>query len=367
MRGWLDGCVEEQLETRSLLTYTDPKLLCLFHLSKRFARLVVRHTFIAVVVVCMSTLLLIACDGPSKDGDVTRVNSRPVVPVPQVNVDAALNVDLENDIHVEKPVLQWAKPGLAPLFISDGADRGRGVGDQIVALIEKLMPQYNHVSLNLNYPRLLEELRKGSNVCAILHYTPEREKFMAYSQSAIITPSYQLYVSAKALERFKEQTGWLGGPTSFDDIMAKSRGLKFAITPGQSYGSERDEILKRHADKAEIIRSFANQETLVKRLAVNRIDMILGFPWVINYIVDKLAMGTDLIKVPLNDVLQYEASFIACANTPWGRTAIASINSISPPVHDLAKDLLPRWLSENESQSYYDVYQKYYHEDKLLP
>jgi len=43
------------------------------------------------------------------------------------------------------------------------------------------------------------------------------------------------------------------------------------------------------------------------------------------------------------------------------------MDSISPPVHDLAKHLLPRWLSEKESQSYYDVYQEYFFEDKPLP
>jgi len=193
-----------------LLAYIFPKSLLVFDLSRFFERLVLRHTFIAVLTICMSTLLLVACDRPSKDADITRVNNRPIAPIPQVDADKALNTDPESEIHVGKPVLQWAKPGLAPLFISDGADRGRGVGDQLFAQVKKLMPHYNHVNLNLNYPRLLEELRRGSNVCAILHYTQERAKFVAYSQSVIITPSYQLYVSAKALERFKDQTGWTG-------------------------------------------------------------------------------------------------------------------------------------------------------------
>jgi len=322
-----------------------------------------RHTFITVMTICISTLLLIACDTSSKDTDVTRVNAS----IPKVNANEALSIDPESEIHVDAPVIQWAKPGLAPLFIGAGADRDRGVGDQMFVEVQELMPQYKHVNLNLNFPRLLEELRKGSNVCAILHHTQERAAFSAYSQSVIVTPSYQLYVSAKGLKKFKEKTGWAGEPASFDKIMSKSRGLKIAITPGQSYGSERDKILNLHADKAEVIRSFANQETLVKMLAANRMDMMLGFPWVINYIMERLDAGADLIKVPLNDVVQYEASFIACADTPLGRAVVASINNIYPPVHARVKEALTRWLTEKETQAYYGVYQNYFFEAKPLP
>jgi len=266
-----------------------------------------------------------------------------------------------------KPTLYWAKPGLAPLFIDDGSDDGRGIGDQMFVQIQELMPQYHHVNLSLNYPRLLEELRKGSNVCAILHYTPERAKFMVYSQAVVVTPSYQLYVSAKALTRFKEKTGWAGASDSFDRLLSMSDGLKMAVTPGQSYGAERDEILGRHLDKVELVRSFANQETLVKMLAANRMDMVLGFPWVINYRVELLDVRSDLVKVPLNDVAQYEASYMACADTPLGRAVVKAIDEISPPVHDRSKSFLPRWLTAKESQLYYGVYHEYFFEAKSLP
>lgn len=128
-----------------------------------------RHTFIAVTAVCLSALLLIACDTSSKDTDINKMNNRSVVSASHVKVDEAQTPDLESGVHDDKPLLRWAKPGMAPLFIGAGAERDRGVGDQMFGEIQELMPQYNHVNLNLNYSRLLEELRKGSNVCAILH------------------------------------------------------------------------------------------------------------------------------------------------------------------------------------------------------
>mgnify|MGYP002700288134 CR=1 FL=1 len=331
-----------------------------------------RQSIFAVVVICLNAILLGGCDSSSREAERIDAKSRTdalEVTVPtELTPDDLIDTDLNhNAVNTARPLLHWAKPGLAPLFIANGSDQGRGMGDQMFVQVQELMPRYDHVNLSLNYPRLLEELRKGSNVCGILHYTPERARYMVYSRAVVVTPSYQLYVSAKALARFKEKTGWAGAPASFDQLMSMSDGLKMAVTPGQSYGAGRDEILNRHVDKVELIRSFADQEALVKMLAANRVDMVLGFPWVINYRAEQLDVRSDLVKIPLNDVAQYEASYIACADTPLGRDVVKAIDEISPPVHDRSKSFLPRWLTAKESQLYYGVYHEYFFEAKPLP
>ncbi len=322
--------------------------------------------FVVAMAICISTLVLVACDSPSKD-----VGSVEVIEAKAEHQERAISNQIEtsseDEVHVDKPVLHWAKPGLAPLFIDDGTDEGRGIGDQMFVQVKDLMPQFYHVNLNLNYPRLLEELRKGSDVCAILHYSDERAKFIVYSKSVIITPSYQLYVSAKGLESFKKKTGWKGGPASFEELLSKSHGLRMAITPGQSYGAERDAILARHIDKVELIRSFADQEALIKMLAANRMDMVLGFPWVINYRLEQLDVRSDLVKVPLNDVAKFESAYIACADTELGRRVVKAVDEISPPIHDRSKSFLTRWLTAKESQEYYGIYHDYFFEDQELP
>jgi len=314
----------------------------------------------------MSSLLLVTCDAPSNEADLAGVKGRSVVSTDKIYKDEAPSPESGGEANTDKSVLRWAKPGLAPLFISDGANKGGGVGDQVFTQVQKLIPQYQHVNLDLNYSRLLEELRKGSDVCAILYHSVEREKIAVYSQPIIATPSYQLYVSAKGLERFQNKTGWAGGQASFEKIMSMSQGLKIAITPGQSYGSDRGEILHRHADKAEIIKGFSGQDALVKMLVAGRMDMMLGFPWVINYEMARLNFDADLIKVPLHDVSQYEAAYVACADTPLGRAVVSAIDKISPPIHHRVKDLLSRWLTEKENQSYYRVYREYFFEGKPL-
>lgn len=331
-----------------------------------------RQAIFIVAVICASAVLLGGCDFSSQEPEKIDVKRHGEAPEAVAATELSAGIQPgdhsgQNAVKTAKPVLQWAKPGLEPLFIDDGTDVGRGVGDQMFVQVQELMPQYDHVNLRLNYPRLLEELRKGSNVCAILHHTPEREKFMVYSQAVVVTPSYQLYVSTKALPRFKEKTGWAGESASFDQLLSMSHGLKMAVTPGQSYGAERDKILNRHFDKLEVIRSFADQEALVKMLAANRMDMVLGFPWVMNYRVEQLDIRSDMVKILLSDVAQYEASYIACADTPLGRSVVQSIDEISPPVHDRSKSFLPRWLTAKESQSYYTVYHEYFLEAKPLP
>ncbi len=274
---------------------------------------------------------------------------------------------LVSKLYEGKPVIHWAKPGLAPLFVHEGANAGRGIGDQMFGDVQALMPQFHHVNLRLNYPRLLEELRRGSDVCAILHRTPEREAYMVFSRPVVITPSYQLYVSVKGLERFKQQTGWNGAPASFDQLLSNSDGLKMAVTPGQSYGAERDEILARHANQVELVKSFADQRALIKMLAANRMELVLGFPWVVNYATELLDIRADLVKVELNDVPQYEPAYIACADTAFGKRIVDTVDGISPSVHDRSKSYLTRWLTAKESQSYFAVYHAHFVEGTPLP
>jgi len=330
----------------------------------------------SVLFLFVCAISIVGCDRNSSDDALSAEMAVPTDKEVSKNADESTLVLRETSEDVDalvsklyegKPVIHWAKPGLAPLFVYEGANAGRGIGDQMFGDVQALMPQFHHVNLRLNYPRLLEELRRGSDVCAILHRTQERERFMVFSQPVVITPSYQLYVSTKGLERFKQQTGWNGAPASFDQLLSKSNGLKMAVTPGQSYGADRDEILARHANKVELVKSFADQRALIKMLAANRMELVLGFPWVVNYATELLDIRADLVKVELNDVPQYEPAYIACADTVFGKRIVDVVDGISPSVHDRSKSYLTRWLTAKESQSYFGVYHAHFVEGKPLP
>ena len=312
-----------------------------------------------LLFVGLSSLLLSACEPPASDSTL----SDPPAKTSSLS-DGSESLTASADA---KPVIHWAKPGFAPLFIYDGVEQNRGIGDQIFSEIQELMPEYSHVNLKLNYSRLFEELLKGSEVCAILHHIPEREEFLVYSKPIIIYPTYQLYVSQKGLQRFKEQTQWSGGPIGFNHIMAKSRGLKMLITPRQSYGVDRDEVLKRYGDNVEFVKNFAGKDAMVKMLAADRMDMTLSLPLLMNYRMERDEIRSELVKVQLADVGRYDKSHIGCADTPQGRSVIATIDSLSPAVHERSKELVPRWLTAKETQEYYDIYQPYFFEGQTLP
>ena len=333
--------------------------------------------FVSLVLILLACAIsIVGCEMKSSEDSQSTETTVSTTKPPSKSADASETVSFDSDEDIDallsevyegKPVIHWAKPGLAPLFVHEGADAGRGIGDQMFGDVQALMPQFHHVNLRLNYPRLLEELRRGSDVCAILHWTPERDTFMVFSQPVVITPSYQLYVSVKGLTRFKQQTGWDGAPASFDQLLSKSRGLKMAVTPGQSYGAERDEIIARYVNRVELVKSFADQRALIKMLAANRMELVLGFPWVVNYATELLDIRADLVKVELNDVPQYEAAYIACADTAFGKRIVDAVDSISPSVHDRSKSYLTRWLTAKESQSYFGVYHAHFIEGAPLP
>lgn len=261
-------------------------------------------------------------------------------------------------------IIYWGKPSFAPMYITSGEDRNLGFGDIIVRELEKLLPQYQHEETRANYIRLMSEINRGNNTCVILHKTPEREQFAYYSNVLLLSPSYQLYSSASAQNKFQHFSGWREGQVSFNDLLANSEQLRMAKTPGHSYGQARDEIIRRHQKNLKIIKGYAGQKSLIKMLLAERVDLILEFPWVVNHHLKKFKIKpSQLKKVTLTDVPAYEPAYIACPKTPWGKKLVTALNSIEPPIHIQLGAYIEDWLEPVEMEEFRRASREYFGED----
>lgn len=261
------------------------------------------------------------------------------------------------------PTVYWAKPGFAPLFIIKGPFKEQGLGDEIFKLLQQQIPNYNHVNTEANYPRIITEMRKGTDMCAILHHNEERAEFMYFSKPVVITPSYQVYVSKQGRKVINERFGRHVKSESFDTLLSKSEGLNMAITPKQSYGPDRDQVVEKYKESLGFTHNFTEQTTLMKRLAADRIDIVLAFPWVFNYELDLLGLHSHISKVHLDDMPTHQVSNIGCAKTPAGKHVIESINNIQPSVHELLEEVVVDWLTPQEVVQYRAAYADFFEGD----
>jgi uncharacterized protein (TIGR02285 family) len=282
-------------------------------------------------------------------------------PLSQASADKSADKSAENSI--DRSVLYWAKPGFEPMYIASGVYRNRGFGDLIVVALEKLLPQYRHEVMRANYIRLMSELNHGKNVCAILHKTPAREEFIHYSNTLLYVPSYQLYTSASATDKFQHHPGWREGQIGFNELLVNSNQIRMALTPGHSYGEARDAIIRNYRKNLLITKGYAGQKSLLKMLLAGRIDLILEFPWVVNHHLHEIKIeASQLHKVTLTDVPAYEPAYIACPKTPWGMQLVETLNNIEPPLHVQMGAYIERWLEPAEVEDYRRASREYFGE-----
>ncbi len=256
-------------------------------------------------------------------------------------------------VNVDENTIYWGKPGFEPMYIASGANLNHGIGDLIILDLGKLLPQYKHEVMLANYPRVVSELRSGSNICAILHRTPEREEFIHYSNTLILSPANQLYISASAKNRYQHLPGWSESKVSFNDFLANNEKLRMALIPSHSYGRKRDAIIHRYRNNMIVTKGYAGQEALIKMLLAERVDLIMEFPWVINHQLQKLKLNSSLLhKITLTDVPAYETAHIACPKTPWGKQIVTEINNLDPPIHIQTGGYIESWLEPAEVEGY---------------
>ncbi|WP_390618338.1 hypothetical protein [Maricurvus nonylphenolicus] len=268
-------------------------------------------------------------------------------------VTEASTSEAPQPISQDAKIIYWVKPAFEPLYIAAGPLRDRGAGDLVIADLERHLPQYDHRVMRANYIRLMGELRRGHNVCAILHYTPERETYTHYSDMLLLIPSYQIYSSVGSIDKLKHHQGWLEGNLGFEPLLANSPKLRMALTPGHSYGKERDNIIGRYREQLNIVRGYAGHETLLKMLMAMRLDVILELPWVINHYQKQFGIDpAQLHKVTLNDVPAFEPVYIVCPKNPWGKAVVTAVNGIEPSISGMVRHYIEDWLKPEEIIEY---------------
>ncbi|GAA5314867.1 MAG: hypothetical protein AseanaTS_00710 [Candidatus Pelagadaptatus aseana] len=260
----------------------------------------------------------------------------------------------------EKPTVIWAKPGFAPLFISEEPFKGEGTGDLIFQTLQTLLPQFNHVNTKANYTRIIAEMKKGTDICALLFYNETREDFAVYSDPLAITPSYHIYASLEGKAALDKAFGRNLSQAPLDELLSKSGDLSLLITPHQSYGKKRDDLLAKHKDSLNTQLHLTDLPAMMKIVATNRAQLMLAMPWVFNYEQDNLGLHGRTAKIELTDVPAYQASYLVCSKNPLGRQVVATINNIDPAAHTVLKDAMASWLLPEEHQDYYRAYREYF-------
>lgn len=251
--------------------------------------------------------------------------------------------------------ISWLYPIYPPAFMPEGPDKGKGILEKTLTLIQQELPEYKHVTGVANMKRLLKSIKAERFVCSsLLMKTPEREKFIAFSKPYVMTHAYRIIVRAKDQQKFDDMTD-KSGALSLRRLLGKDD-LKIGVTEGRSYSPPVNALLKKGVTKANSYTSTSHDllRALLKMTARKRIDFTIGYPFEITYLSRQMGMDGDFVSYPIAESAETYVAHVGCPKNKWGQKVIKALN---PKIEMLRLDervygAYIKWVDEPTGRQY---------------
>ncbi|WP_410951307.1 TIGR02285 family protein [Pseudomonas sp. S1(2024)] len=256
----------------------------------------------------------------------------------------------------------WLVRDLPPFTILEGPEKGQGVIDQLLPLLIRQMPEYDHSILRVNRARGIQMLQdpKSFTCDPTLLWTPERAEYVRFS-----VPSLGVLSGGLVLRKDSEAlvAPYLDGQeVDLLNLLSKTP-LKLGVVAERSYGTQIDAILRQLPDTA-FSRHYGNDATanLLQMQQLGRLRMVLGYWPEVRYLVD-LQGGAlaDYQFHPVKGVNRYQFLHVGCSNSELGREAIAHIDQLLPALRrDVLPGLYARWLDPALQEDYLEESKRFF-------
>ncbi len=249
--------------------------------------------------------------------------------------------------------LVWFHADFPPASIVSGPDKGTGATDQVEKLLQKNLPEYEHVESVANFTRILEELRNNDSqvISASLLKTPEREEYIEFSVLSMVAfPNGSIFLKSRypELKAYIDDTGTL----DLEKVFAASK-YTIGISKGRRYGGVIDDILAKYQNAPFIYTRTGTDmdQGLIQMMIEGRLDIILLYPTSAKYVTDKLHVSEKIMFLPIKGMSEYNGTWIGVPKTPWGKEMIGKINTIL--------------LEQRQTPEYLSLYEKWIYEESI--
>ncbi|MFJ7811853.1 TIGR02285 family protein [Pseudomonas asiatica] len=256
----------------------------------------------------------------------------------------------------------WLVRDLPPFTILEGPEKGQGVIDQLLPLLIRQMPEYDHSIVRVNRARGIQMLQDlNSFTCdPTLLWTPERAEYVRFS-----VPSLGVLSGGLVLRKDSEAlvAPYLDGQeVDLHGLLSKAP-LKLGVVAERSYGTQIDAILRQLPDTA-FSRHYGNDATanLLQMQQLGRLRMVLGYWPEVRYLVEQQGGAlADYRFHPVQGVNRYQFLHVGCSNSELGREAIAHIDQLLPALRrDVLPGLYARWLDPALQEDYLEESKRFF-------
>jgi len=253
-----------------------------------------------------------------------------------------------------KERLLWLVRDLPPFTIFEGEGKGQGVVDQMLPLLIRQMPEYDHAIVRVNRARGIQMLQDASSFTCdpTLLWTAERAKYVHFSKPTLGVISGGLVVrnqGAALLAPFLD-----GQQIDLKGLLNATQ-LKLGIVAERSYSTQIDDILRQLPDSA-LSRHYGNDATasLLQMQRLGRLPWVLGYWPEVRYLIQQQGGALDEYQFhPIQGVNRYQFLHVGCSDSPLGREAVAHIDQLLPTLRSgTLPALYARWLDPELQADY---------------
>ena len=257
--------------------------------------------------------------------------------------------------------LTWAIYDLAPSYIVEGTptpgDLGKGIGDTLLRMLIKSMPEYEHKVVLMTMPRIMAEMQAGRPICMVNALrSPERSK-LAYSTPLLLTPAPQLVLKAGLLAR---HPAWKSG-VSLAELTTDAR-LQGQYQTGRSFGEKIDAVVHAPGNVGLKANSGATAANSLRMIDIGRADYTIEYPVLVALRAQRGEVSDELTSVPLLDADPFVEGYAMCTRSDWGKAVLRRIDS-ELQAHATTREYqsaLAHWLSKSELKLHQHDYERFY-------
>jgi uncharacterized protein (TIGR02285 family) len=224
-----------------------------------------------------------------------------------------------------KEKITWPYLCYYPLYICENSRVVGGAGWDILNLMWKNMPQYNHEAVLLPVKRILKDMKEGKHYLFYgLYKTPEREKYVYFSLPCRISTPTMVVIRKDEIQRFG-----MGKSVSLKRLL-EDKLLKFLMFSEISFGSGTDDLLKTFG-KAENVyteyRTDKMNQYALDLLLNKRIDYFLALNGT-RHRAGELGMSDEIAFIPIKEQKDYKVGHITAPKNDWGKRVIQEVNQV---------------------------------------
>lgn len=255
-----------------------------------------------------------------------------------------------------KESITWMLSDYPPIGIAGGPRKDAGIGDLLVRLVARHLPEIEHHYQRANLKRMLAELEAGHEVCVPgLIKTAERERTMHFTQLPML-----LLTPLSLIIRKQDQSLYGESDSVSLEEVIRNPSLKLGLADGASFGEQIDAIINRHKGEKHLYldRSTSLKRGLLRMIASKRIDYSIGYPWMVEYLAEEVGLSGQFVMLKLRESASPVIWYATCSKSEWGLARIKEIDEVLMRVRPTPeyRSIAEMWLPKESLSEYRKLY-----------